>query len=80
MYQINEYSAAVKEVQKYLLDISYRDEVPYMPHVSIDGIYGESTRTAVINFQKKYGLAVTGIVNYETWQTLYSVYKNGGTK
>ncbi|MDY3845985.1 MAG: peptidoglycan-binding domain-containing protein [Eubacteriales bacterium] len=77
MYPINEYSAAVKQLQTYLLTISYRDEIPYMPHISIDGIYGENTRTAVMDFQKKYGIPATGIVNYETWQAIYSVYKYG---
>ena len=77
MYPINEYSAAVKQLQTYLLAISYRDKIPYMPHISIDGIYGESTRAAVTDFQKKYGIPATGIVNYETWQEIYSVYKYG---
>lgn len=36
----------------------------------IDGVFGLRTQTAVINFQRSRGLAVTGIVNVATWEAL----------
>ena len=36
----------------------------------LDGIFGESTRQAVISYQEARGLEVCGIVNYETWNRI----------
>jgi len=45
-----------------------------IPPVVRTSRFGENTRTAVIEFQKNFGLAVDGIVGPATWQKLYSVY------
>lgn len=63
---------AVKELQKYLLEVSYATHG--YPHLAIDGIFGEETRRGVSLFQRRNRLPVTGIVNRRTWQTLYAVY------
>ena len=41
----------------------------------IDGVFGTATESAVRSFQREYGLPVTGIVDLETWEALYSAYR-----
>ena len=47
--------------------------------VPIDGIYGENTRLAVMNFQQKKGLEITGTVNYETYLAFFDAYERLST-
>ena len=44
--------------------------------LTIDGIFGPGTASAVRAFQKKYGLAVDGIVGPKTWAKLLEVAGN----
>lgn len=53
----------VSEVQRRLKKWGYYSG-------SIDGIYGENTRKAVINFQKKNGLTADGVVGLATYAAL----------
>jgi peptidoglycan hydrolase-like protein with peptidoglycan-binding domain len=39
-----------------------------------DGIYGEQTKKAVMEFQEKFRLPITGICNYETWREIMKEY------
>ena len=57
--------SAVKTVQKYLKKLGYYTG-------SLDGDYGNGTKTAVKNFQKRNGLSVTGKVNSKTLSLLKS--------
>ena len=41
----------------------------------VDGIFGSTTRTAVVAFQKHAGLAQTGAVDLATWRTLVWHYE-----
>ena len=72
MYKTYENDEAVKEVQTYLHFIS--DKYGDIPRVSIDGIYGEETAVAVRSFQKSRGLLGDGIVDFSTFEALYSEY------
>lgn len=63
----------VRELQYFLNFISlYNESVPY---VSIDGIFGSATLSAVIAFQNLYGISPTGTVDIETWDHLYRAYR-----
>lgn len=46
-----------------------------IPTVSVDGIFGERTRDAVIAFQNRFGLSPDGIVGRQTWEEIYRVYR-----
>ncbi len=72
MYHINDKNGAVREVQKYLLTISQTEE--YLPHITVDGIYNEDTKLAVISFQHEMGLNETGKTDRETFDLLFSEY------
>ena len=63
---------SVRALQYYLLLISVYNNA--IPAVSIDGIFGNATRSAVEAFQRYYGLEVTGEVNRETWNNISNVY------
>lgn len=53
----------VSEVQRRLKKWGYYSG-------AVDGIYGENTRKAVINFQKKNGLTADGVVGLNTYAAL----------
>lgn len=74
MYNISIKSDAVKEIQKYLLFLSYQPNGKYLSHLGVDGIFGSETKSEVMKFQSKNGLSPTGVVDYITWQTLYSEF------
>ncbi len=63
----------VYELQ-YLLNFigNYNEEIP---SPAIDGIFGPSTRDAVIAFQRVYGLPQTGVVTFPVWEQLFSAYQ-----
>jgi len=69
MYALNDKRSAVIEVQRYLYLISNTTH-PYVPRVSIDGIYGVETEVAVRAFQAANGIEITGKVDYQTFQIL----------
>ena len=69
IYRIDREEEAIAEVQRYLRAASYRYEE--IPHVGIDGIYGEETKDAVTAFQKHFRLVETGVVDETTFSKLY---------
>lgn len=64
---------AVSNLQFFLNFIGNFD--PYVPSVAIDGIFGSATRNAVEAFQEQYGLPVTGVMDAESWNTMYRAYR-----
>lgn len=64
----------VQTIQYYLNVIAYFN--PNLNLFSIDGAFGPATVNAVENFQREYGLAVTGIVDETTWNKIIEIYDN----
>ena len=48
--------------------------IPSIPPLSVDGIYGPATRTAVLAAQRRFGLPETGTVGEATWDEIYDQY------
>lgn len=63
----------VRELQYFLAFIGTFND--FIQPVSIDGIFGARTRQSVEDFQRTYGLPVTGIVDTATWNTLFRIYR-----
>lgn len=64
--------AKVRQMQEQLNRIS--QAYPALPSLTADGIYGENTRRAVADFQRIFGLPVTGVVDYPTWFKISDIY------
>ena len=62
----------IESVQTMLRYIAFYYED--LPKVIPNGIFGEQTQTAVEEFQKKYDLEITGIVDFETWEKIIAIY------
>ncbi|MEA4912569.1 MAG: peptidoglycan-binding protein [Oscillospiraceae bacterium] len=45
-----------------------------IPQLTIDGIFGNATKTAVTEFQSLFGLAADGIIGKQTWNRIIAVY------
>ena len=61
----------VRELQGYL---NYISNFYKIGPVTVDGIFGNATRNAVINFQNLLGLEPDGLVGKKTWDKIYEVY------
>lgn len=62
------------QLQKFLQKISETDKD--IPFLNTDGIYGDETKDAVIKYQEKYNLPQTGFADYETWESIYELYRD----
>ncbi|MBE6611759.1 MAG: peptidoglycan-binding protein [Ruminococcaceae bacterium] len=65
-------SENIRELQRYLRELHHAD--PRIPLVNPDGIYGPETTAAVEEFQRLFGLPVTGRTDFATWQAIYAAY------
>jgi len=63
----------VRELQYLLAVIAFFSES--VRPVTIDGIFGSTTRGAVEDFQYDAGLPVTGVVDETTWNAIYDNYR-----
>lgn len=45
-----------------------------IPPVEMDGVFGDTTRDAVLALQRTFGLTEDGIVGYDTWYTMLDAY------
>lgn len=64
--------AGVRNLQ-YYLDYLSRFYAT-IPPVDVDGIFGETTKNAVIALQRTFGLPQTGVVDADTWYTMLDAY------
>ena len=64
---------AIKNLQRYLRQLSYHEPLIFAP--PIDGIFASDTRRSLESFQGAYGLPVTGVADRATWERLYAAYR-----
>ena len=67
-------AVAIMQIQRILRELELF-ELEYSA-VPLSGVYEDETREAVVDFQLKYNIEPTGIVDYETWVTLHNVYNS----
>lgn len=70
--QIGSTGDKVRQLQ-YMLSV-LSTYISSIPPVTVDGIYGQATRAAILAFQRRYQLPETGTVGETTWDTLYDQY------
>ncbi|MDD4779660.1 MAG: peptidoglycan-binding protein [Tissierellia bacterium] len=74
VYSLGSEGPGVYLIQQYLAFIS--TILTDIPAVTPDGVFGESTKAAVIAFQKQFNLTPDGIVGRETWNKIVDVYRD----
>lgn len=70
---VGDTGADVRELQYFLTFVGIFND--YIPRLTIDGVFGSRTESAVRAFEQAYGLEVTGRVDSAFWDTLYSAYR-----
>lgn len=58
---------------QYMLSV-LSAHITTIPPLSVDGIFGQDTRAAVLAAQRRFGLPETGTVGAETWNEIYDQY------
>ncbi len=62
----------VRLLQNMLSTLSYY--IPEIPPLTVDGIFGNATRAAVLAAQRRFRLPETGSVDAATWDAIYEQY------
>jgi len=58
---------------QYMLSV-LSNYITTIPPLSVDGIYGNATRSAVLAAQRRFALPETGTVGQDTWNAIYNQY------
>lgn len=64
--------AGVRNLQYYIDYLSRFYST--IPPLEMDGVFGDTTRDAVLALQRTFGLAEDGIVGYDTWYAMLDAY------
>ena len=72
-FNIMEQENAILEIQRILRGLDKYNSG--LARIRLTGVYDEETRQGVRDFQQKYDLPVTGVVDHTTWQVLSAVEK-----
>lgn len=70
--QVGSTGDKVRLLQQMLSVLS--EFIPGIPPVTVDGIYGNATRAAVLAAQRRFGLPETGTVGSATWDEIYDQF------
>lgn len=73
MPQYENEAPAVRNLQRYLRQLSYHD--PTITPPPIDGIFERDTERALRDFQRSQGFPETGSADRATWERLYERYR-----
>lgn len=65
---------SVRTLQQYLNTIALAN--PELSAVPVTGEFGNQTRQVVTEYQRAFGLPVTGSVDKDTWDSIAETYKN----
>ena len=72
LLRVGSRGAAVQLMQERLNSISIY--YPVIPQIAADGIFGNTTRQAVVTFQQLMGISSDGIIGQQTWELINTVY------
>ena len=64
----------IRDLQTYLSVI--RRNIPQIGNVEVTGVYDDQTKTAILNFQRLFGIPTTGAVGPVTWNAVAKEYDN----
>lgn len=70
--QVGNTGEKVRQLQ-YMLSI-LSSFIPEIPPLTMDGIYGQATRAAVLAAQRRFQLPETGMVDAATWDEIYDQF------
>ena len=70
-YSLDNEKNPILQIQRILRYLQY--DADGLAKIKPSGLYDDDTRDSVTQFQNKYGLAPTGIVDSETWDLLFKI-------
>ena len=70
-YSLDNDKNPILQIQRILRYLQY--DTDGLAKIKPSGIYDEDTKNSVVQFQNKYGLTPTGIVDSETWELLFKI-------